>query len=175
MQLAIYLLTILLVITVLGAIIPQGKSPEFYSEQYPEIIVNLIKLLLLDDVYHSLYFYGLAAFIVASLLVCTIRRFNTTVSVFKTKESLREDEVRNARATRELDISVKPEELSAAARKAGFRSYIVDGGVYATRNRWARLGEVFVHAGLILLVAAGVGWSFGEVMDIALQQPSRSG
>ncbi|MCP4229113.1 MAG: cytochrome c biogenesis protein ResB [bacterium] len=168
MQLAIYLLLILLVITILGTVIPQGQPLEFYSEKYPEVIVNLIGLLLLNDVYHSLYFYGLAVFLVASLLTCTIRRFNKIISVFKPKKSIREDEVRNAGVSVELDVKAGSEEIATAARKAGYRSNIIDGRVYATRNRWARMGEVLVHFGLILLVAAGVGWSLGEVVNIAL-------
>ena len=168
MQLAIYLLLILLVITILGTAIPQEKPPEFYVEKYPEAITNIINLLLLNDVYHSLYFYALAIFIVASLLTCTLRRFNKTIRVFKPKESLTEDEVRNLKASSELEVSATPEELARAARKSGFRSTVVDGGVYATRNRWARMGEVFVHFGLVLLVAAGVGWSLGEITNIPL-------
>ncbi len=168
MQLAIYLLIMLLVLTILGAIIPQEQPPEFYVEKYPEALANIINLLILNDVYHSLYFYALAVFLVASLLTCTLRRFNKTISVFRTKESITEGEVKALKANRELNESLTPEELAAAAGRSGFRSYVVDGGVYATRNRWARMGEVLVHFGLIMLVAAGIGWSMGEVVHIPL-------
>jgi len=168
MQLAIYLLLILLVITILGAVIPQGQPPEFYAEEYPEVLANLIDLLILNDVYHSLYFYALAAFIVVSLLTCTLRRFNKSIKVFKPKKSITESEIRALKTATEYDVSVTAEGLAAAARKSGYRSYVVDGGVHSTRNRWARMGEVLVHSGLILLVAAGIGWSMGEVMSIPL-------
>ena len=73
MSTAVGVLAILAVFSVVGTLIPQSRSPQFYDATYGPDGADLIHLLGLDNVYSAWWFLAMAAFLVLSVSVCLTR------------------------------------------------------------------------------------------------------
>ncbi len=83
MQFAIALLILLVAFSVLGSLIPQGNTYEWYAAAYSERAAGAIMALYLDDLYHSFWFIALAGFLCLSLLLCNLVRLPALIRRMK--------------------------------------------------------------------------------------------
>ena len=74
MRVALFLLLVIAGLSVFGTIIPQGEDRFYYQQVYGPLRANLISLFQMDDVFHSWWFLGLAFWLAASLLACSLNR-----------------------------------------------------------------------------------------------------
>ena len=74
MKFALILLLVLAAACAFGSFITQGQSYEWYAAAYSEQIAAMIKLLSLDDVFHSFWFVGITLFLCVNLLLCNVLR-----------------------------------------------------------------------------------------------------
>lgn len=73
-KLAIVLLIILAVASILGTLIPQGRTLEEYGARYGQMAGLLMKLQL-TGLYHSIWFLALLFLFAVNIVVCTLERF----------------------------------------------------------------------------------------------------
>ncbi len=87
-KLAITIFIVLAVTSIIGTLIPQGESLQFYLERYGPNLFNIIKLLHLNDTYHSWWYLSLLGLFSLNLLVCISRRLPYTIELLK-RDSLK--------------------------------------------------------------------------------------
>ncbi len=86
MTFAVIILLVLGLLSILGTIIPQNESLEFYLNKYGVSKANLIQTLSLDQVFTSYWYLGLLLLLCLSLLLCVIFRIKPLIASFKKKD-----------------------------------------------------------------------------------------
>ena len=87
MKFALILLLILAAACAFGSFITQGQSYDWYAAAYSEQMAALIKLLSLDDVFHSIWFVGITLFLCVNLLLCNVLRVSGLVRQYRSYAS----------------------------------------------------------------------------------------
>jgi cytochrome c biogenesis protein len=170
-KLALVIIISLAGTSILGTLIPQGEPLGLYYRQYGSIIGKVIQYFQLDDMYHAWWFQWLLLLLTANLVVCSVRRFNTTWKVFKAPSRL---------ITERLFETLPFSEKLSSNRPAAETQAILDGvvgkvspglamvpvdsgrGWYGEKGRYARFGVYLVHASvLIIFLGAIAGSLFG--------------
>ncbi len=92
-KLAIFLFIILAITSIVGTIIPQGESLQFYLERYGPNLFNIIRWLHLDNTYHSWWYLTLLGLFSINLLVCISRRLPYTLELVR-RDNLNVDDAK---------------------------------------------------------------------------------
>jgi cytochrome c biogenesis protein len=159
-RVAVYLFLVLLVVSLLGALIPQNELPAYYETHYRPWAVTLLKAFQLTDLYHAWYFILLLVFLVASLATCTIRRLPRLARLFRRPElpaSYGELALRE-----EVGPASAWEEVERRARRLGFRWRLQGDVWYGRRRPYAVAGEICTHLGLIVIFVGAFLRPFGH-------------
>jgi len=157
MRFALILLLILAAACAFGSFITQGQSYEWYAAAYSEQIAALIKLLHLDDVFHSFWFVGITLFLCVNLLLCNVLRVSGLVEKYRSYA-----QKPNAAGPGESGIFLHGEEnVRKLFRRMGFQNIQVsDNILYASRFRAGLWGAWICHLGILLLIA---GFGLGQM------------
>ncbi len=169
-RLAIFLLIILAITSIIGTVIPQGESLQYYLDNYGPGMFKAIKMLKLDDTYHSWWYLTLLGLFSINLIVCTLNRLPFTLKLFKrdyinvTPDYLRRVSLRHEWNLSGDVASLKEKILEAFSKVAG--SYrekrLEDGGtVYMVESgKWSYWGLYGLHISILVIFAGAV---FGSV------------
>jgi cytochrome c biogenesis protein len=170
-KLALVIIISLAVTSVLGTLIPQGEPLGLYFRQYGSAFGKVIQYFQLYDMYHSWWFQWLLLLLTANLIVCSLRRFNTTWKLFKTPSRPISERLFETLPFSERLVSNRPVAeiqivLDQAGRKASPKlatTPVASGtGWYGEKGRYARFGVYLVHASvLIIFLGAIAGSLFG--------------
>ena len=163
-KLAIILLIILAAASILGTLIPQGRSMEEYAARYGQMS-GLFTRLQLTGLYHSVWYMAVLGLFALNILVCTLTRLGPkwrrgvrpalafdpkSVGAMKVKDKMK----RNASPGDTLG------ELKSAFGEAGYklRSEEREGrtSVLARKRIWGIFGSDIVHLGLLVIIAGGI-------------------
>lgn len=157
MKFAVILLIILIVSCALGSFIPQGKTLEAYTELYQERVAALIVAAHLDDVFHSVWFLVLAAFLAFNLIFCNVSRIGGLIRRFQ--DARKPAEARG-------DVVIKgvtdPEEVFRKMRHKAAEDRDESGRkrFYSVKNRAGIFGAWVCHLGILLLL---IGFVLGQM------------
>ena len=163
-KLAIVLFIILTLASVLGTLIPQGRSAAEYAARYGDLSGLLIKLQL-TGLYHSSWYLALLFLFALNTIVCTLSRLGP-----KWRRAFRpspEIDDKNLQAMKIKGRARIPGPLPAAAervrgvltsrhyrlRTSGAGTRLV---VIAQKRRLGWFGSDAVHVGLLIILAGGV-------------------
>ena len=164
LRLAILLLILLTAASVLGTLIPQGRSFEEYTARFGGL-TSLVLHLQLNRLYHSTWFLVLLGLFALNIVVCTLTRLGP--------------KVRRARSPR---IEVEPKSLAAlkirdcvklkipaAGAKSELQKFLADAGyrtrettrggrihILARKRVFGLFGSDSVHVGLLIIIAGGL-------------------
>jgi cytochrome c biogenesis protein len=166
-KLAIALIILLVGISIVGTVIPQGKDPFFYIERYGQMGLNLISFLQVDKLFHSWYFLTLLALLSVNTLCCAIKRFR--VSWEMVREPLT---ARNAEEIAELPghvmLALKASSLEKLGQILSRKRYRLEqNGVqlWARKHISGRLGIDILHVSLIVILVGGLVGGLGGFED----------
>ena len=147
-------------LTLIGVIVEQGKTSDFYWANYAPPLARLILRLDLDNIYHSLAYVGIIGLILTSLAVCTFKRviparlpplravtidripLHATIPVEGDEREIRD---RIEQFFRSTGWFVRKRELGG------------EEWTFADRHNWARRGVLIAHIGFVI-IAAGTTW-----------------
>ncbi len=163
-KLAIVLLIILTLASILGTLIPQGRSAAEYTARYGQIS-NLLIRMEITYLYHSWWFLGLLFFISINTIVCTLTRFKS-----KLKKTLRpklefESKMLNSfkvsqKFTINKGIEKTKERLKELLILNRFhtREKAIKGRVFlmARKHVFGIFGSDVVHLGLLIIFLGGI-------------------
>ncbi len=172
MKAGIAVMTVLAVLSLLGALIPQGGTHEAYVGHFGSARGNVIWYTGLGDLYRSFYYSGLLVFLCVMVLACALKRLPGQIRQAAGREVIT-DEVRLRKmpcnAELELDVDAEEAGLHAAeiCRKRLYmaRSESRDGRIFifASRAAFARYGSFLLHVSFVFLLAGGVAFTrFGQ-------------
>lgn len=74
-KLALFTLCTISITSIIGTVIPQNRSFDFYAEKYGEGLARFYYVLDIPDMYGSWWFLSLLGLLCANLIVCSIDRF----------------------------------------------------------------------------------------------------
>ncbi len=162
MRFALILLALLIAVCVVGSLIPQGESDSYYRVNYPEKTAMLILLLDLNNVFRSVWFITLSAFLCVNLLGCNIVHFPRLMSAMK-KPFAPADAKRFTALEPDIAGCQEPETLF---RKLGFPS-LSNGRdengreyIHAIRHRAGMWGAWLTHLAMLVII---LGFSLGQI------------
>lgn len=163
-KLAIFLIILLTLASVIGTLIPQGRSAEEYAARYGEL-AGLFVRLQLTDLYRSAWFLALLFLFAVNLTVCTVSRIGPKLRrAFGPASGTDAGSVAATKLRNRLKLAGAP--ASAAARiskELSSRRYALktagreNGAVLLARKRrlgW--FGSDAVHFGLLIILAGGI-------------------
>ncbi|NOR05408.1 MAG: hypothetical protein GQ575_03780, partial [Deltaproteobacteria bacterium] len=107
-RLAVFLLIALAITSIVGTVIPQGESLQFYLETYGPSFFRIIKVLNLNDTYHSWWYLILLGLFSTNLVVCTLRRLPFTLKLCR-RDNLSVDSGRLLKMPFKKDWEIKEE------------------------------------------------------------------
>jgi cytochrome c biogenesis protein len=170
-KLTVVLLLALALTSIIGTVIPQNRSPEWYFNAFGDFLYRVFLVLDIDDMYSAWWFQLLLALLILNILVCSIDRLSSLSKIvfirhprFSRKRFSNAQKARSFKAKGEPDALLNPFQ---AVIKRQFRYQRVETAegatlLFAERGRWTRLGVYVVHLSIVLLIlGAMVGSFFG--------------
>jgi cytochrome c biogenesis protein len=164
MNLAITLLVALGIASVIGTVLKQNENYSNYIIKFGPFWHEIFKTLGLYDVYIAGWFLFILVFLMVSTSVCVLR--NTPLMLRDMRHfrlNVQEKSLRAFHHVREEEVDASPEMVLSQAQKLfagqGFRVREKDAGdhslVVGMRGGWSRLGYVFAHLGIIVILVGG--------------------
>ena len=166
MGFAISLLVVIGIASIIGTVLRQDETWSDYMIQFGPFWFDVFRLLGLYDVYTSMWYLGLLAFLVASTAVCLYRQTPAVikqVTGFRDRQQARS--LRRLRNHREWHIQAQgTAALGAVERTLGrnrFRFRRRDRGegqvLVAGMKGWSnRLGYIFTHGAIVVIGIGGL-------------------
>lgn len=151
------MLAVLAGFSVIGTLIPQSRSPQFYEAQYGPNWADFMLFFALDHMYSAWWFLAMAAFLVLSVSVCLTRNgprlWRTLRAPKKAPSEAALQQWQIAKTSKHTGAAVV-----AALQKQGFRvkRYYPDGQTMLIRGTGGRLGYFFTHLAVVFLCLAAL-------------------
>ena len=178
--------------SIIGTVLPQGESLQFYLENYGPFYFKIIKTLHLYDTYHAWWYLTLMGLFSINLIVCTIKRLPYTLRLFKrnyldlSKDDLLRRpfkakwEITNRNNLDQLKEKVINQFLQLVGKVKTKED--VDGGklYLSEKGNWSYWGVYLIHLSILVIFAGAIFGSFtgfkgrvmlleGESTDHAIQ------
>ncbi|OPY72763.1 MAG: Cytochrome c biogenesis protein CcsB [Syntrophorhabdus sp. PtaU1.Bin002] len=151
----IMLLSCIAIGSVLGTIVKQGADVEEYLSLYPEGTYRIIRLLGLDDVYHSLWFLALLILFAINLVACTLKRFFSVLKGRGRTELPDERALSAMTMSFRVEGSMSHETITGILPRGYTRVYRGEDGVVCEKGNPSRYGALMIHASIMLILAGG--------------------
>lgn len=164
----IVVMAVLAVLSLLGALIPQGGTHEAYVEVFGSARGDLIWYTGLGNVYRSYYYSGFLVLLCIMVFACSLRRLPARVREASRREFIADGRrISNMPNHAELLLDVDAEEAALHAveivGKRFYRAYMEkrDAGIliFASRAGFARYGGFLLHVSFIFLLAGGIAFT----------------
>ncbi len=179
-KLALFTLFLLAVTSIIGTVIPQKESMDWYIHNYSETTARLFQVLSIPDMYNSWWFLGLLSLLSVNLIVCSIDRFPGVWRQIKA-DNLAIDLKRlrkmrlSASWTSEKTEESLANELTAKLAESGWKAERRKRDdsllLFAQKGAMTRTGVYIVHASiLIIFIGAIIGEMYGFKGSIMLPE-----
>ena len=179
-KLALFTLFLLAVTSIIGTVIPQKESFEWYVKNYSESTAKLFEVLSIPDMYNSWWFLGLLTLLSVNLIVCSFDRFPGVWRQIKA-DNLGTDIKRLAKMRlsekwssdkSEAEIATElSNKLSGEGWKTNQRKRDDSLLLFAQKGAMTRTGVYIVHASiLVIFIGAIVGEMYGFKGSVMLPE-----
>lgn len=162
MKFGIALLFIIMAVSMVGTVIPQGMDEHLYSSNYSPAVSRLILLLGFNNIYNSRVFGTLFFMLVINLTMCSISRFGKIIKKIKlhpTPESMNLVDVESIESYEQIENTIEK-----TFKKHGFNRYIQDKSkedtYYSVKNKAGYFGSWLLHFGILLVI---VFYAYGTI------------
>ncbi len=184
LKIAILLLLVIAVSCAAGTLIPQQESNQFYYDNFNKnpflgiINANILLLFEFDHVYTSFWFLFLLIWLGLALSVCSFRRQLPILKAalnwidYKSPRQIAKLSVAQTIVTNNCSKSL--EKIKLNLKKQGWNVKETDGRIAARQGVIGRLGPIFIHLGMILLM---IGATYGSLNGKTIEKflaPGRS-
>jgi len=165
LRLTLFLLFILSGACIIGTIVPQKGQPADYVRLFGEAGARVIDACLFSDLFGSWWFQAVMGFFALNLVCCTLHRAPRIWSTLKTGETLPgPDHLAALGCCRTALLQVYDtereelfaRELGAMLSRPAIRRQDRDVWFFAEKGRWSRLGFLFTHAALLLIIGGAL-------------------
>lgn len=158
MKFGLVLLSLIILLSLAGSVIPQGREAGFYQYTY-EKLGEIIIILHLDNVFSSFYFIALLALLCINLIFCSILRVQNIAKQTHIIEALlQKTPIRSYPQSRES--------FEETLKSHGFRFKSSGKQNYCYKRFLGHWGSFLTHLSLLLiLLLGGAMIYFSEVQD----------
>jgi len=175
MNLAITILVIIAIASAIGTVLKQNEPYNNYIIKFGPFWHEFFLSLNLYDIYSSGWFLVLLVFLVISTLTCIYRntptmlhemrnfRLNSKIKSLKTIDGSKSWQIEDVDVT-EKHVARFFEVQGYKVKRKQHDDRIIVAGM---RGRWNRLGYIFAHVGIIVLLVGGV---MDSTFDLALRE-----
>ena len=179
LKVAIALLLLIAIFSILGTVIEQGQTLDFYRENYPEhpalfgfLSYQVILAIGLDRVYGSWWFLSLLILFGTSLTACT---FNRQLPILKAAKrwfyyTKPQSFAKLPLATEIIGGNLR--NLAQSLQTKNYKVYHADDRLYARKGLIGRIGPIIVHASMLLVL---IGSIWGSLTGFIAQEMVPSG
>ncbi|MDF2533262.1 MAG: hypothetical protein K0Q65_2843 [Clostridia bacterium] len=154
MSFGIFLLVLILLLSVIGTVLPQGEKLHFYIENYSEYIAELIMLFQLDHIFTSLFFVVLFIALAINLLLCSTTRLGRIIAKVKHRYNINSmKEISTYKLVKQQEGQLVYRHIFKAYGAAGIFKYKCKYGIYfSSKNLLGYFGSWFLHLGIMLII-----------------------
>ena len=172
------------VVSVVGTLIPQGQSLDYYLEHYSAPISSLIRMFNLNDTYRSPLFIGLLGLFGLNLVLCSLLKFPGLLRATLNPNRTPGISMLSAMPIYTRRSGTSLQDVQTALNAQGYRlAKIGNDRLYGEKGRVGRFGASLVHLSLLVLLVGGVTslltgergqivLSPGQTIDVATLQTS---
>lgn len=163
-RLAIILLIIIIIASILGTLIPQGRSAEEYLARYGQLS-GLLQKLQFTRLYQSFWYIGLLAFLGLNIIICTLTRLSPKIRrVFRPLVEADPKNIQALKIKEKFRLALEPGAAKEVVRKEleRRRYWVKENGkksrIYLLGRKRALgwFGPDIVHLGLLIILAGGI-------------------
>lgn len=169
-KLALVLLVLIALTSIIGTVIPQKESVEFYQSNFGPQMAQIFTILDIPDMYNSWWFLALLFLLGFNLVICSIDRFPgvwrqvTSDGLTVPTERLQKMSRRISWTASGSDSEVQ-DRLTRKLRSKGFKTTSKKDGdstlLFAQKGHWTRTGVYFVHASILVIFLGAIIGSLG--------------
>jgi len=156
-QFGITVLIAITIVSIVGTVIPQSRSADFYQEHYGVIVNFLINVFRFDITYRSPLFIGLLCLLGLNLILCSLIKFPVRLrSTFRPELNPPAEKIENMPVKDSIEKK-SLDDIQKAFAESGFPLRMVDDNrLYGEKGRLGYLGSSFVHTSLLILLLGGL-------------------
>lgn len=179
-KLALFTLFFLAMTSIIGTVIPQKESFDWYVHNYSEITARVFQVLSIPDMYNSWWFLGLLGLLATNLIICSIDRFpgvwrqihaDNLTTLPKRLQKMR---LQANWSSDKIDEGLG-QELTAGLAKKGWKATQrrSEAGLllFAQKGAMTRTGVYIVHASILMIfLGAIIGELYGFKGSIMLPE-----
>ncbi len=179
-KLALFTLFFLAVTSIIGTVIPQKESFEWYVKNYSESTAKLFEVLSIPDMYNSWWFLGLLGLLSVNLIVCSFDRFpgvwkqikaDNLETDLKRLPKMRLSEKWNSDKSETEFAGELAQKLSSNGWNTEQRKRDDSLLLFAQKGAMTRTGVYIVHASiLVIFLGAIVGEMYGFKGSVMLPE-----
>ncbi len=171
-KLAITLFILLAATSIIGTVLPQGETLQFYLENFGPTYFKIIKSLQLYDTYHSWWYLSLLGLFSINLIVCTIRRLPYTMRLYKrdaldlsmddlTRRPFKKIwKLRPDKGDKELYQRIKAV-FQGVGGRIRMKQNVQGGDLFLIeKGKWNYWGVYFIHVSILVIFAGAVYGTF---------------
>ncbi len=168
---AFFIISLLVVTSIIGTILPQGQPLGLYMEKYGQANAIILEILGFTNTYTSIWFQSLLLLLCLNLVVCSLDRIPQVIKFIK-KDNLGADIAKLKRNKDKIVFTSKgdTQTVETAALEAldqkGWKTHSKRNTnfflLFSEKGAWSRLGAYLVHVSiLVILFGAVIGSTFG--------------
>lgn len=178
-KLAITLIIIITIASILGTLIPQGRTMEEYTFRFGQL-APVVERLQLTRLYQSFWYVGLLILFALNILVCTLTRLSPKLKrIFSPRLVTEPDKLAALKTSGHLHKkSASSHAHQAVTEELKRRHYRIreksaDGRTYllARKKAFGLFGSDIVHLGLLIILAGGIiSGGSGQKNDLSFSE-----
>ena len=165
MRFAISLLVYICLASLVGTVVPQGRTPNAYIDQFGPFWFEVLDKFSIWHIYNNWWFLLTMAFLVVSTTLCLVRNAPKMLKEANSfREQIRTSSLRSFHHRVELDT---PRDISSASgsvqawlKKQGYSLRQRTEGdavlIAAKKGSGNRLGYIFAHAAIVIICVGGL-------------------
>ncbi len=164
-KLALFTLGCLSITSILGTVIPQKESAEFYIQRYGEKTATFLSLFDIGEMYSSWWFVALLGLLSANLIICSIDRFPKAWRLI-TKDNLNTplEKIEKMGISHQFNSSLSMQDsidkTKSALNSTGWNSSQREKDdtivIFSQKQPWSRLGVYIVHISILVIFAGAI-------------------
>lgn len=165
MRFAISLLVYICLASLVGTVVPQGRTPNAYIDQFGPFWFEVLDKFSIWHIYNNWWFLLTMAFLVVSTTLCLVRNAPKMLKEANSfREQIRTSSLRSFHHRVELDT---PRDITSASgsvqawlKKQGYGLRLRTEGdavlIAAKKGSGNRLGYIFAHAAIVIICVGGL-------------------
>jgi cytochrome c biogenesis protein len=164
-KLALFTLGCLAITSIIGTIIPQQESFQFYVNKYGPKTAAFFQLFNIDDMYTSWWFLALLGLLSLNLIICSFDRFpRVWKQITEDGKSLPVDRIRRMRFSASFTSSAALPNLldllQTHLSQKGWRTKLCEhkdcSVLFSQKTPWSRAGVYLVHVSILIIFAGAI-------------------